>query len=333
MAKLFRPLFTDGSDQPNHSQWWPSRRRRGTRMIPDALLLEVRICPSAVTPSARLAEVSHVIHDEAQQSIHVEQVRHPVIRSPDIGTKKAPKAPKVPKIPKSPKIPKPPVSPATVYANPKSFVSAVKSAKSGETIVLASGVYSQNVVINNQSNITIIGAPGQSSILAPASGDAIKVTLSSNITIENVWFRSQGSQGRGLSVLGSSVNVQNIETDGTLGDGVILNNYQGRTASLNAVASHFDSVQTGTGLDLRQGTSATINGCTFNNNGTAPGVSQSSVGLVLSGNASALILNSQFIGNTNAGLVAQQNSTVTAQGSTFADNQKGDGALFLPSRR
>ena len=77
-------------------------------------------------------------------------------------------------------------------------------------------------MFNKQDNITIVGAANQSSILAPANGDAIKVMLSSNITIENVWFRSQGSQGRGLSVLGSSVNVQNIKTDGTLGDGVFV---------------------------------------------------------------------------------------------------------------
>jgi hypothetical protein len=85
-------------------------------------------------------------------------------------------------------------------------------------------------VFNNQRNIAIIGAANQSSILAPASGDAIKVMLSSNITIENIWLRSQGSQGRGLTVLGSSVNVQNIKTDGTLGDGALATNYKDRTA-------------------------------------------------------------------------------------------------------
>ncbi|HEX3447741.1 MAG TPA: right-handed parallel beta-helix repeat-containing protein, partial [Isosphaeraceae bacterium] len=136
-------------------------------------------------------------------------------------------------------------------------------------------------------------------------------------------------QGRGISVVGSSVNVQNIKTDGTLGDGVVVTSYQGHNASLTATSSQFDAVQTGDGLDLRTGSSSLINGCTFNDNGTSPNVTISSVGLALSSNASATILNSQFIGNTNAGLVALQNSAVTAQHSIFADNKKGDGALFL----
>jgi parallel beta-helix repeat protein len=292
-------------------------RRSRIRMIPDALSLEVRICPSAITPSSRpdrRADVSRVTHDGSQQTLLVEQFRHQLASTAIPLTKKPPKAPK---------------AIATVSVTPKSFAAAVKSAKPGETIVLAPGVYTQNVVFNRQSNITIVGASNQSSILAPRKGDAIKVMLSSNITIENVWLRSQGSQGRGLSVLGSSVNVQNIQTNGTLGDGAFATNYQGRTASLTATSSHFDSVQTGDGLNLRQGASALINGCTFNNDGTAPGVTQSSVGLVLGGNASATILNSQFIGNTNSGLVALQDSAVTAEQSTFSNNRKGDGALFF----
>jgi parallel beta-helix repeat protein len=295
-------------------------RRSRIRMIPDALSLEVRICPSTITPSSRpdhRADVSRVTHDGSQQTLLVEQFRHQLASTAIPLTKKPPKAPKAPK------------AISAVYVTPKSLAAVVKSAKPGETIVLAPGVYTQNVVLNKQSNITIVGASNQSSILAPRKGDAIKVMLSNNITIDNVWLRSQGSQGRGLSVLGSSVNVQNIRTDGTLGDGAFATNYQGHNASLTATSSHFDSVQTGDGLNLRQGASALINGCTFNNDGTAPGVTQSSVGLVLGGNASATILNSQFIGNTNSGLVALQNSAVTAEQSTFSNNLRGDGALFF----
>ena len=218
-------------------------------------------------------------------------------------------------------------------SGPKSLATAVKSAKPGETIVLAPGTYTQNVVISKQSNITIVGAANQSSILAPASGDAIKVVSSSNITIENIWFDSQGSQGRGLAVVGSSVNVMNIKTDGTLGDGVVAAGYLGQSASLNATSSQFDAVQTGDGLDLQNGSSATINGCTFNGVGTAPGVSQASNGLVLTGNAAANISNSQFNGNTNSGLVAADNAQITAQDCTFNGNELGDGRFFWSDKR
>ena len=40
-------------------------------------------------------------------------------------------------------------------------------------------------------------------------------------------------------------------------------------------------------------------------------------------------MNSQFIGNTNSGLVARDHSQVTAQQCTFSSNRKGDGALFF----
>jgi parallel beta-helix repeat protein len=360
MARLF-PLSLDGGlGVCDIFKLARSQRRFRNRLIPDALLLEVRICPSSssFTPGSRtdhFAAELRAIHQEHRQTVPVDKIHHPLgttaIPSIKKAPKKAPKSvakapklthhprhlkpPKPPRTPKPPKVPIAPTGPQTVYvtpgatSGPNSFAAAVKSATPGETIVLAPGTYTQNIVVSNQSNITIVGAANQSSILAPASGDAIKVVLSSNITIENVWFRSQGSQGRGLAVVGSSVNVQSIKTDGTLGDGVVTTGYEGRSASLNATSSQFDAVQTGDGLDLQNGSSAIINGSTFNGVGTAPGVSQASNGLILSGNATANISNSQFIGNTNTGLGALGTSQVTAQGCTFSSNKLGDGAIFF----
>jgi parallel beta-helix repeat protein len=214
-------------------------------------------------------------------------------------------------------------------SGPKSLATAVKTAKPGERIVLAPGIYTQNVVVNNKSNITIVGAANQSSILSPANGDAIAVRSSSNVTIENVWFRSQGSKGRGLSVLGSSITIENIQTNGTYGDGVFAASLNGTNSTLTAVSCHFDGSQTGSGLNLKSGVTAMISGSTFNGNGTAPNVTQSSVGLGVGGNCAITVVNSQFSGNTNAGLVALESATVSVTGSTFSNNQKGDGALFL----
>ena len=49
---------------------------------------------------------------------------------------------------------------------------------------------------------------------------------------------------------------------------------------------------------------------------------------VLEGNSQVNITNSQFSGNLNSNLVAYDQSQVTAQGSTFSNSQKGDGAIF-----
>jgi parallel beta-helix repeat protein len=335
MPRLFRGALVDGSGPCALFKGANSGRRSRNRMVPDALSLEVRICPSALSPSSRsdrIADVSRATHEERALTTPVEQIRRRLATASIAFARKAPKAPKPPKPPKALKPPKAPplvyVSPG-VKSGPKSLAKAVKSAKPGETIVLAPGTYTQNVVISQQSNITIVGAANHSSILAPASGDAIKVVSSSNITIENVWFDSRGSQGRGLAVVGSSVNVANIKTDGTWGDGVVAAGYLGQAAILNATSSQFDAVQTGDGLDLQNGASAIINDSTFNGVGTAPGVSQASNGLVLTGNATANITNSQFNGNTNSGLVAADNSQITAQDCVFNGNKQGDGALFF----
>ena len=226
----------------------------------------------------------------------------------------------------------------------------LKLLKSGGTIALAPGTYTQNLVVNNKSNftiqlqpgtytahiglnpasnVTIIGAANQASIFSPASGDAIDVYGSSNITIENIWFRAAGSGGRGVAVAGSSVNLENIKTDGTQGDGVVVTSNNGQTGTVNATSCQFDAVQTGDGLDLEGGASATINGCTFNGVGTSPNATQASNGLVLESGSTATITNSQFIGNTNSGLVATGNAQVTVQGCTFSSNHDGDGAIFF----
>ena len=152
---------------------------------------------------------------------------------------------------------------------------------------------------------------------------------SNNITIENVWFRSQGSQGRGLAVVGSSVTLQNIKTDGTNGDGVVVTGNAGRPGVLNATSSQFNSSQTGSGLELDDGAVAKINECTFDNNGTSPAATLTSNGMVLFGGAQANITDSHFDGNTNEGMVAADQTQVTVQGSVFSFNQKGNGALFF----
>ena len=238
-----------------------------------------------------------------------------------------------------------PQGPRTIYVAPRgnlgftagknaahplgSLTLALKRSRPGTTIILAPGVYTHSAGMSGKSNITIVGAANQSSVLAPATGQALKVYLSSDITIENIWFRSAGNGGSGLAVAGSSVNVANIKTDGTYGDGVVVTGYGGQLGILNATTSQFDAVQTGDGLGVQDGSSVTINGCTFNNNGTAGGSIPGGSGLGVEGNSRATITNSQFVGNLNADLVAYGQAQVTAQGSTFSNSQKGDGALFF----
>jgi hypothetical protein len=302
-------------------------RRARRRRIPDMDSLENRMCLSTMTPAIAARHGQH-----AEVTAHHATPRHRGPLAVHHGSQHVSPF-------KKPKLLQ------TIYVRPGGRVGpnagkspnrplgnlnkAIKLIKPGGTIILAPGVYRQNVVVSQKSNVTIIGAANQSSIIAPAGGDGVKVALSNNITIANVWLRAP--QGRGMTIMGASVNVTNIRTDGTHGDGVAVARYRGQGASLNAYSSQFNAVQTGSGLALQGGSSAVINGCTFNGDGTAANVTQASNGLVLTGDAVANIVNSQFIGNTNSGMVALDNSRVTVQASNFSSNVKGNGALFIGS--
>ena len=290
-----------------------SRRRRRNRLTPGAESLEVRDCPSGAASHLGLADMAHALvaaeHAPAQTSHDAARPRKANAGAQTIY-----------------------VSPngktgATAGKNathPASLTVALKRAKAGATIILAPGTYTQVMGMTGKSNITIEGAAGNSSILAASGAFAAKVYSSSGITIENVSFRSPN--GSGLAVVGSSVTLQNVQANGSHGDGVVVNG----GGVVNVTNSHFDSSQTGDGMDVQGGT-VTINRSTFNNNGTAGGSVPGGSGFSIEGNSQVTIMNSQFIGNLNANLVAAGAAQVTAQGSTFNQSQQGDGALFANS--
>ncbi len=309
-----------------------SHRRRRHRMIPGAESLEVRDCPSGPgvqtgveRPVPWLASIAQATpqtpqvrlisrESPAEHQMALNRVRKRGAQTIYVATRGRSNA-------RAGKTPSRPLG---------SLAVALKRARSGATIILAPGVYTENGAVVGKSNITMIGAANNGSILAPPSGQALKIYSSSNITIQNIWFRS--TAGIGLAIVGSSVEVSNIKTDGTYGDGVAVADYAGRPGFLNATSSQFNGSQMGDGLHLESngaGSSATITDSTFNGNGTSPNAGQISNGLVLDPGTSVNVTNSQFSSNTNAGLTASGNAQVTVSGSTFNGNVKGDGAIFF----
>lgn len=300
------------------------------RWSPRGEALELRDCPSAMAPQAG-PDRAEVAKDHTSDHHRTALVAHHDVLESHVALKTKARA-------------KAKTGAQVIYVAPKgktsltagknaahplgSLTLALKRAKPGATIILAPGTYTQNAGMMSKSDITIIGAANQSSILAGA-GQALKIYASSGITIDNVWFRSSASGGIGLAIAGSSVTVNNIKTDGTYGDGVVVTSYNGQNGVLNATSSQFDGSQTGDGLHLEAGSSATISACTFNGNGTAANVPQSSNGLVLESGTSANVTDSQFNDNYNGGLVASGNSQITVQSSTISGNKNSDGAIFL----
>lgn len=318
----FDPTASSGSQGRREDMAGANDRRRRNRLTPGAEALEVRDCPSGLTPHAGAADSA-----EARVAARHAEVREAHRAAP--AKKVTRQAAQVLYVAPTGSLA---LSAGKTAAHPLgSLVLALKRAKSGATIILAPGTYNYSPTpvraasISGKSDITVLGASGQRSVLAAADSDAIKVVSSSNITIENVWF---DSAGMGLAVVGSSVNVVNIKTDGSNTDGVVVTGYGGQTATLDATSSQFDAVRTGDGMDVQGGASVTINGCTFSDNGTAGGALSGGSGLSVEGNSQVNIANSQFSGNLNTNLVAYGQAQVTAQGSTFSGSQKGDGAIF-----
>ncbi len=308
-------------------------RRRKHRLRPGAEALEVRECPSGAGAAAPpgLAESAHAIRVAQVETRQVRaEIRHEAIlarhnRLAEIRHEEL----------LARRLQKRPVkgAPSTIYVASRGRISpaagknaahplgslavALKRAKNGSTIVLAPGTYTQAVGLTGKSGITIVGDANGSSVLAGAGAFALKVYSSSGITLQNLTIRT--SSGSGLAVVGSSVNLVNVNASGNQTGGVVING----GGSVNATGSHFDSTQSGDGMDVQSGT-AILNNCTFNGNG---GVS-SGTGLSVENGSQVTIVNSQFVGNLNANLVAYNQAQVTATGSSFSASRQGDGALF-----
>jgi hypothetical protein len=288
-----------------------SRRRRRNRLAPGAEALEVRDCPSGAAAHLAVSETAHAMVAARHAAV---RHHHQVVAAHHARQKAAST------IYVSPKG-KSGLAAGKNAAHPASLKVALKRAKAGSTIVLAPGVYTQAVGLMGKSDITIRGAADGATILAGSGNYTLKIYSSSGITIDHVTFRSPN--GNGVAVYGSSVTLSNVSAVGNHVDGVVV----AGGGSVNVTSSHFDSSQTGDGMDVQSGT-ATITASTFNNNGTAGGAMPGGSGLSVEANSQVTITNSQLNGNLNSNMVGYDQAQVTAQGSTFNNSQKGNGAIF-----
>ncbi len=182
---------------------------------------------------------------------------------------------------------------------------AIKKAKPGATIYLAAGVLTPKASGScSTTNLTIIGADERRKASSHRrAATAIDVNHSTGITLDNLWLRAEGSGGVGTGGAGSSVTVNRIETDQCNSNGVGRRRVPGRhrvvgrKRQATSIRSRPESA-----CSCEEAQAASINGCTFDNDGTAPNVTTLSNGMVLTGNAQVNVVNSQFNGNTNVRL-------------------------------
>lgn len=170
----------------------------------------------------------------------------------------------------------------------------------GGTVIVAGGVYGENVDI--PKNLTLQGAGAGSTIIgAGGSGRGVDVDSALDVTISGVTVRNGSAlQGAGIYVTGS-------------GAFTLTNS----TVSNNTCSSGGD----GAGLYLGSGTTAFISGCSFvNNTGSDEG------GAIYTWDSTLTIVGSTFTGNEatySGGAIRSAGSTLTVIESTLSSNAVG----------
>ncbi|MFA6392970.1 MAG: immunoglobulin-like domain-containing protein [Candidatus Paceibacterota bacterium] len=95
---------------------------------------------------------------------------------------------------------------STTYGN---IQAAITAAISGDTINVGAGTYVENVSISGKTNITILGAGQDTTIIEPTSGTrsvGITITNSNNITIKNLKIHTTGPESHGIWVYGAALS-------------------------------------------------------------------------------------------------------------------------------
>ncbi len=200
----------------------------------------------------------------------------------------------------------------------KTVGTAVTKASSGDTINIAAGTYTDNIVLNKSltfigagASTTVLDGGGSSNVLWIGGGNT--VTLS-GITIQN----GSASEGAGIYNYGTLSLTQVIVTNNTassLGGG-ILNG--GVLTITNSTISNNTSTSQGAGIFNTGGQLWLDKVAIVNNdaNGNTGGIHNQSGG-------TADLTNVTISGNNGYGMLSTASAVITATNSTIANNQWG----------
>ena len=94
------------------------------------------------------------------------------------------------------------------------ITAAIASASDGDTIVIPSGNYNENVVINGFYNLTLTGAGAGATTISNAAGTVVGIINSQRITVKNLSVDGGGTATYGIGVgLSLNVNIQNCTVE------------------------------------------------------------------------------------------------------------------------
>ncbi|WP_165073533.1 right-handed parallel beta-helix repeat-containing protein [Paludisphaera rhizosphaerae] len=222
------------------------------------------------------------------------------------------------------------VAGAGSYGAPfKTITAAVNAATPGTTIRLASGGYSENVILNAKSNLKIVGTGMYSTVVSPASKDAFLVYMSSNIHFDDLWLRSAGTDGRGIVALGSSVVTNLIRTNDTRWIGLLAGGANGQVTTVTSRYSRFDGIQTISGVYLDDAAIGSFYGISASEIGFATDYTGDGAGLVVQGTSVARVDRSTFYHNRDCGVTANTGGRLEMSNSYSGNHIQGFGASLF----
>lgn len=179
------------------------------------------------------------------------------------------------------------------------LLSALSTAKGGETFVLAAGNYGDISFYNKAfgSNVTIKSANDAN----PAHFDTLSINGSSNITLHGIDIgRALAAGEPNYTSLGRISDSQNITLDGVKVHG-----------SLDGDASN-----DGVGLSINYSTGVTVKNSEFTQNGN---------GMIFDHSSNILVQNNNIHGMRSDGMDFSSSSQVRIDGNTFRDFMPADG--------
>lgn len=186
----------------------------------------------------------------------------------------------------------------------------------GPNTITVNGMCTENVILANESGLTIVAGPGGAQIIGPQDSDVIDISSSQGINLQNLEIvgvpgSTSGSGGTGVFITEASdvqiigCNIHNNQATGVsvdMGSVLFLRN------------SMIQNNNPSDGLDVLRSSSANIKGTTIQNNGS-PGVlggfNNGGIGVFVAQNASVLFGSNNVIrNNADIGIWARLLSTV-----------------------
>jgi len=206
------------------------------------------------------------------------------------------------------------------------IMGAVKAAEEGDVILIAPGIYRENLIIKKP--LTLRGAGREHTRIYGAAGDEPVLIIEDDAQVALEALTVSGSGGDGIQIYDlSSVSLSNSVISGNKGDGLFAGDLVWVTLSNCQVSDNFY------GLSIRGSARVTIINSTFNNDTISMEVLSHAaishtmmtgskyVGILMEDASRAIISYSQISDNEEGGILMEDSAYLELHDSIIKDNK------------